>query len=66
MSDSNLDGCNLCGRWTAGNGILTAGESGQAVLICDDCSALASGRACPIDGEPGNRRDLTEIVEGNK
>ena len=50
----SADNCNLCGRYIGGSGLLQAGAGGAAVLVCDDCSALSEGRACPVDGYNNN------------
>ena len=57
MMNNDIDTCNDCGKYVAGSGLLQAGPDGQAVLVCPDCDALSSSRACPIagDGSKGGR-----------
>ena len=51
---SDLGCCNRCGKYTVGSGRLAQGSGSDVVLVCDDCSALSAGRACPVDGFNNN------------
>ena len=59
---SDLGCCNRCGKYTVGSGRLAQGSGSDVVLVCDDCSALAAGRACPVDGFNNNCVGLAQGV----